>query len=305
METVTTQLGWKKLAQFGGHFAAVSKGFFAEEGIDAQFLSGGPNIDALSVVASGQAQIGDGNGSDILLAVSKGTPLTCFATIYQQTPNALMSLKSDPITTLQQMSGKTVGLPTGERPLLTAMLSQAGVDPSKVKMVPVGTDPTILTSKQVEGYIGYGTEQGVALQHSGVPVNVTYFGDLGNPDYGNALFATSDAIAQKSDLLTRWLRADMKGWQYFVDHPTETAQLTWNLYHQLTSAVLDNEVASAQVSVPLVNGGAAAQHGLMWVDEPAFERVYNLYKTAGQITAPVDYSKVVTQKILLAAGAKA
>jgi ABC-type nitrate/sulfonate/bicarbonate transport system substrate-binding protein len=215
-----------------------------------------------------------------------------------------MSLKSNPVTTLKQMTGKTIGLPSGEDGLLKAMLTQAGVDPSTVKMVPVGTDPSILTSKQVDGYIGYGTEQGVSLQQSGTPVNIVYFSQIGDPDYGNALFATSDTVNNKSDLLTRWLKADLKGWQYFTEHPAEIAQYTWDQFHTQTGAVLAEEKTSATAAVPLIKGGGAAEHGLMWVDKSSFQTVYQLYKTAGTITKPVDMSKVFTQKILLAAGDK-
>ncbi|XVQ07322.1 ABC transporter substrate-binding protein [Spirillospora sp. CA-255316] len=304
LKTVRIQLGWKKLAQFGGHFAALKNGYFAAQGIDAQFLSGGPNIDPISVVASGRAEIGDANGSDILLAVSKGLPLTSFATIYQRTPNALMSLESNPVKTLADMRGKRIGLPATERSLLKAMLTRAGVDPSTVRMVPVGTDPSILTSKQVDGYIGYGTQQGLSLQQSGAKVNIVYFSDLGNPDYGNALFAKAETVTGKADLMTRWLKADIQGWEYFRDHPEEIAQYTWDQYHNETGAVLADEKVSAKTAVPLITTGAAEQHGLMWIERPTFETVYELYKTAGVIDKPVDYGKVMTQSLLLAAGAK-
>jgi ABC-type nitrate/sulfonate/bicarbonate transport system substrate-binding protein len=304
LTTVSCQLGWKKLAQFGGHFAAIKNGYFTAQGINAKFLSGGPNIDPVSVVSNGQADIGDANGSGILLSVSQGIPIEAFATIYQQTPNALMSLKSNPVTTLQQMAGKKIGLPTGEQSLLKAMLTRAGVDAGSVKMVPVGTDPSILSSKQVDGYIGYGTQQGLSLQQSGVAVNIVYFSQIGNPDYGNALFAKSDTIANKADLLTRWLKADQQGWKYFTENPEEIAQYTWDQYHKETGAVLADEKVSAKAAVPLITSGAAATHGLMWIEPSAFDAVYQLYKVAGTIKAPVDVSKVMTESILTAVAAK-
>jgi ABC-type nitrate/sulfonate/bicarbonate transport system substrate-binding protein len=305
LDTVTFQLGWKKLAQFGGHFAAIKMGYFEQNGIHATFLSGGPGIDPVSVVSGGQADMGDANGSDILLSSSKGIPITSFATIYQQTPNALMSLKSNPVTTLAQMAGKKVGLPQGEFPLLKAMLTQAGVDPSKVEMVPVGTDPSVLTSKQVDGYIGYGTQQGLSLQQSGADVNIIYFSEIGDPDYGNAIFAMADTISKKKDVVTRWLKADIAGWKYFTENPEEIAQYTWDQYNKETGAVLADEKVSAKAAVPLITAGDAGTHGLMWVTKANFETVYDLYKTSGTITGAVDYSKVLTQEILIAAGDKA
>jgi ABC-type nitrate/sulfonate/bicarbonate transport system substrate-binding protein len=305
LDVVTCQLGWKKLAQFGGHFMAQELGYFAEEGIKAEFLSGGPNIDVFSVVNSGQAMVGDANGSAILQEVVNGSPIQAFCTIFQQTPNALMSLEDNPVLTMKDLEGKTVAVPTGEQELIDVLVQNAGGDPSKVKYVPVGTDPSILSSGQVDAYIGYGTSQGVALQEAGVPVHIVYFGDLGNPDYGNAIFAKKETIEKQHDVLVRWLRADIKGWQYAVDHPEEMAERVWELYNKETAAKLEDETKSAIVQVPLITKGVADTHGLMWIDREHFETVGELYKEAGLIDGEIDYDEVFTQEILLAAGAKA
>ena len=104
--------------------------------------------------------------------------------------------------------------------------------------------------------------------------------------------------------MTAWMKADLKGWKDFCADPKAAAKLTWDLYHTQTQAVLKNEEASATVSVPLINGGDAAMHGLLWVDSKAFTEVYELYKTAGIITGNVDIPDVYTQKFLIAAGDK-
>lgn len=304
LEKVTFQLGWLKLAQFGGHFVALQNGYFKDEGIDAVFLSGGDNIDGLTLVESGQVNMADANGSDVLTAVSKGVPIKSFGTIYQSTPNALMALKKNDLTTLASLKGKTVGLPNGEQQLLQAMFKRAGIDPSDVTLVVVGTDPSVLTSGSVDAYIGYGTEQGLDMQQAGYDVTIVYFDKLGDPDYGNAYFAKSPYLEANPDLVTAWMKADLKGWKDFVADPKGAAKLTWDLYHTQTQAVLKSEMASATVSVPLINGGDAAMHGLLWVDSKAFTEVYELYKTAGIITANVKIPDVYTQQFLIAAGDK-
>lgn len=305
LEKVVFQLGWLKLAQFGGHFVALQNGYFKDEGIDAVFLSGGANIDPLSLVESGQVDMGDGNGSDVLTAVSKGVPVKSFGTIYQSTPNALMAFKKDHLTTLASLKGKTVGLPNGEQQLLQAMFKRAGVDPNDVTLVVVGTDPSVLTSGSVDAYIGYGTEQGLDMQQDGYDVTIVYFDKLGDPDYGNAYFAKSAYLDANADLVKAWMKADLKGWQDFCADPKAAAKLTWDLYHTQTQAVLKSEEASSTVSVPLIDGGDAAVHGLLWVDSKAFTEVYELYRTAGIITAAVDIPDVYTQEFLIAAGDKA
>ena len=102
-----------KLAQFGGHFVALQKGYFKEEGIDAVFLSGGDNIDGLTLVESGQVDMADANGSDILTAVSKGIPLKSFGTIYQITPAGNITVLKSFGTSISTASG----LDDGNQPL--------------------------------------------------------------------------------------------------------------------------------------------------------------------------------------------
>src|ERR1700752_1699756 len=53
------QLSWIKSIQYGGFFAGVENGWFKKFGIEPTFVSGGPNIDPVANVASGQSQLGD------------------------------------------------------------------------------------------------------------------------------------------------------------------------------------------------------------------------------------------------------
>ena len=59
LTAVSFQLGWTKLVQFGGHFMALDKGYFEEEGIAAEFVSGGPGIDPRQVDLEGGAAARD------------------------------------------------------------------------------------------------------------------------------------------------------------------------------------------------------------------------------------------------------
>src|SRR5437763_6728898 len=51
---VVNQLGWLKLAQWGGYFAAQSYGYYDKQGLTTSFLAGGPNISAWQTLAAGR-----------------------------------------------------------------------------------------------------------------------------------------------------------------------------------------------------------------------------------------------------------
>jgi NitT/TauT family transport system substrate-binding protein len=56
---VSFQLSWIKSIQYGGYFAGIENGSFGKFGVEPTFVSGGPNIDPIGNVASGQSQLGD------------------------------------------------------------------------------------------------------------------------------------------------------------------------------------------------------------------------------------------------------
>ncbi|MEM6713423.1 MAG: ABC transporter substrate-binding protein, partial [Pseudomonadota bacterium] len=184
MDQVTHQLGWVKSIQFGGHFAAIEQGYFEEEGIEAEFVAGGPTgIGTDVAVATGQATTSDTDVDGTIRARLNDMPVKAFGAIMQKAPGAIMSLSESPISGLGDMPGKTIALPDGLRPQLNALLTSGGFDPGDVNYVPVGTDPGMLAAGQVDGYYGWATNQGVMLQTRGVDIEIAYMNDLGVPGY--------------------------------------------------------------------------------------------------------------------------
>jgi hypothetical protein len=59
---------------------AKNQGYFEQEGIDFDIQPGGPSIDGVAVVASGRFELGQVSSSpSLMLAVSQGLPIKCFA----------------------------------------------------------------------------------------------------------------------------------------------------------------------------------------------------------------------------------
>ena len=301
MDKVVHQLGWIKSIQFGGHFAAIDQGYFAAEGIEAEFTPGGPGTDTDAAVATGQADTTDGDVAGTIRARVNGIPVKAFAAIMQKAPGAIMSLAAKPIKTLADFPGKTIALPNGVRPQVDAIMTAAGLDPKAVNFVPVGTDPGILAAGQVDGYYGWATNQGVMLRERGVDIDVAYMNDLGLVGYAGVLYATDETLDKKKDVLTRWLKAEIKGWQYFLDHPDEMAKLMVDKYGQ-RGLDLKMQTAESHVYKDFIPVGDAATHGLLWVEPSVFEKGMEFSVLAGEMKpGAVKVEDVVTQDIIKAA----
>src|SRR5262245_121834 len=55
---IKLQLQWFPQAQFAGYFAALDKGYYADEGLDVTILPGAVDIVPATVVAGGKAEFG-------------------------------------------------------------------------------------------------------------------------------------------------------------------------------------------------------------------------------------------------------
>ena len=302
MATTIHQLGWVKSIQFGGHFAAIHHGFFADEGIEAEFLPGGPGTTGSDVaVATGQITTTDTDVEGTIRSRIAGVPVKAFAAIMQRAPGAVMSLAESPINTLEDFVGKTIAMPDGTRPQMTNLLRRADIDPASVTFVPVGTDPGILAAGQVDGYYGWATNQGVMLQLRGVDIAIAYMNDLGVPGHAGVLIAADSVIDENPDLLIRWLRAEIRGWQWHLDNPEEMAALMVETYGQ-RGLDLEAQIAESLMMADFVPVGAAAEHGLLWLETDAFDAGLEMAVAGGDME-PGDFTidDVMTQDLIRAA----
>lgn len=292
------QLGWIKSIQFGGHFMAIEQGYFADEGIEAEFLAGGPSVSTVAPVATGQIHTSDSDVEGVIRTRASGVPIKAFAAIMQRAPGAIMSLAENPIRSLEDFPGKVIAMPDGIGAQVDNLLTAAGIDPEEVTYVPVGTDPGMLAAGQVDGYYGWATNQGVMLKVRGVDIETAYMNDLGVPGYAGVIFASDETIEQDHELIVRWLRAEIKGWQWHLDHPDETARLVVEKYGQ-RGLDLESQTVESNLMQEFVPVGDAAEHGLLWVDPEVFAEGLDFAIRAGQVKEDdLQVEDVVTQDLI-------
>lgn len=293
---VTDQMGWLKLSQFGGFFAALENGYYADAGLDVDVRAGGPNVIASQVVSNGKATVGNDDNGTALQAIAKGSNLIIYGTIFQKSPYAVLSLPDNPVQTIEEFAGKKVALSPATRPLLEPLLEQAGVDPGDVQFLPAGPDPAQLVNKQVDAYFGYATQQGVSLQQQGVDVVSVLLDDLGLVNYGNVLITTPERIEQERDVLVKHLQGSIKGWEYANAHPDEMGKLVATKYGP-KGLNTETEIAVNKAQAPLIEN----PDGVMRITEEKMQQIIDSYVGAKAIEKPLKASDVMTTEILDAA----
>jgi NitT/TauT family transport system substrate-binding protein len=296
------QLGWVKGIQFGGYLAALDRGYLAHEGLDVNMIAGGPGTDYRTLVSSGRAFVSESNVAGMIDGALRGQPLVAFAAVMQRDPGAIMSPVDRPIRSVHDMVGKTLGVPNSVRAQLLPLIRRAGIDPDSIRLVPVGSDPSLLASGQVDGYYSWSSTAVPALRKIGFEPHWLHVSDLGVPGYGQVLIAHRDTLAQHGDVLVRYTRALIRGWSWVIQNPAEAAEMVVRKYAP-PGTDLEEQKAQADMMRDYIMVGDALTHGLLWIDPAVFQKAVDMGREAGSVPpdADIDLSRLVTQEVVRAA----
>jgi len=68
---IIVQLDWVAEPEHGGFYQALAKGYFKQAGLDVTIIPGGPNGNVMQKIAAGQADIGQSDSTNAILAIAQ------------------------------------------------------------------------------------------------------------------------------------------------------------------------------------------------------------------------------------------
>ncbi|WP_454766975.1 ABC transporter substrate-binding protein [Cupriavidus campinensis] len=279
---INMQLGWVPGGNQIGEVVAKRLGYFEQEGIDFKIQPGGPSIDGVAIVASGRGEVGQISSSpSVMLAVSEGLPVKCFAVGLQQHPYAFFSLKKAPIRTPQDMIGKRIGIQTTGIALLKALLAKHKIAESQVNIVPVGADMMPLLSGRVDAVTGWQTNV-TALKALGAERVDLSLWDSGVRLYALPYYAHTDTLRNHPEMLQRFLRATARGWLFANKNRDQAVDLLLKDYPSLNRA---DERASVDALMGYALNKESSVQGWGAMDPAVWQEQISLYAQLGQFRA--------------------
>jgi NitT/TauT family transport system substrate-binding protein len=279
---INMQLGWIPSVNQVGEVVAKRLGFYEQEGIEFAIQPGGPNIDGVAIVASGRYEVGQVSSSpSVMLAVSQGLPIKCFAVGAQKHPFTFFSLGKNPVRKPADLVGKKVGIPSTAAILLRALLAKNKIAEKDVTVVTVGSDMAPLLTGQVDVVTGWLTST-TALKALGPDrVDLTLW-DAGVQLYALPYYATTKTIETQPKVLEAFVRATSRGWQHAKAHRDEAVDLLVKEYPNLKR---EDERAAIDVMLEYALGGAAQTQGWGTMDPAVWQSQITTYAELGQFTA--------------------
>ena len=294
-DEVIVQLFWYHQAEFAGFYVADQQGYYAAEGLEVTLLPRPePGADVHAPVIDGTADFGVDTGAGLVTARSQGLPVTVIATIYRRYPLVFITLASSGITRPHDFPGHTVRTLTPGSSALAfrAMMTRLGLDPNSVREVDVGYDLTPFLAGELDIWPGYLGNEVLKARKQGYKVNLILPEDYGIHLYGDTLFTTDRLIEENPDLVLRFLRATLRGWQWAIENPELAGPLALKYDPELDAA---QQAAQMEASIPLIHTG---EDHIGWMRAEVWQGMHDILLEQGILAGPVDVDKVYTMEFL-------
>src|SRR5437899_925549 len=195
---------------------AQKEGYFKEEGLNVELLSIRGEI-AIRTTLAGEVDFFTNAGSALAAAV-RAVPVK-IVTIFQDKPSWDLIAQPD-IKSIAQLRGKTIGVMSPEGSLAVVareILRKNGIDPAKdVNLVTMGGDEVrfpALQTKSIQATL-FSTGMSLKAQKEGF-TKLAMASDYANLIEGG-LSTSNDRIKQSPDKIFRFIRASLKGLNFFV-----------------------------------------------------------------------------------------
>lgn len=259
------QLSWIKNIEFSGEYFADSKGYYSDGGFSkVNLIAGGASAaTAESMVASKKAWVGLSSPTGTAPAIAKGAKLKTVGATYQKSPFCIVSLAKTNIAEPGDMIGKKIGVQQGiNTTILQAVCKANNVDYSKINVVPVQYDPTVVAKGEVDGFFAYITNEPILLKSQGNEVTTMLFADYGLPLVAETFIVLQDTIDKDRDKLKAFLKAEIQGWNDAVADPAGSAKLAVETYGKDQKLDIAEQTEEINATIPLIVSDDTKKNGL-------------------------------------------
>ncbi|HJR91343.1 MAG TPA: ABC transporter substrate-binding protein [Acidimicrobiia bacterium] len=282
---------------FVGVYVAQELGFFADEGLDVEVRHSAGGGEHLQLLAAGEVDITTQDAAVLLQRrADPGLPLVSIGLVGQRGQQAYVALAESGIESPQDWSGQSVGYKGTPPPDVFAIMDAVGLDPDDVELINVGFDPRVLTERQVDVYPVFKSNEPDTIRGWGFELNLWDAADYGVPTLGLAYVATETEIAERPDVLGRFMRAAIRGIEHARDNREEAIDIVMRYVGEDGDAdhqrfILDTELVDAVSDLTAANG-------LAWQTAEQWEALQELLIEYEALAEPVEIDSVFTTEFL-------
>lgn len=297
-DKVSFGTNWKAQAEHGGFYQALATGIYAKYGLEVTIRQGGPQVNHSQLLAAGRIDFNmGGNLFNSLNYPAQKIPVVTVAAMFQKDPQVLISHPGVGNDSLAALKGKTIFVSGDGRASFWLWLKQKyGYADEQIK--PYTFNPAPFLADKSSTQQGYATSEPFSIEKAGVKPVVHLLADNGFETYSTLIETTTKMVAEKPDLVQRFVDASILGWQSYISgDPSAANALIKKDNPEMTDELIAYSIKTMR-EMGIVDSGESKVNGIGAMDEARWKRFAEFAISVGVYPKDLDWKAAFTTQFV-------
>jgi NitT/TauT family transport system substrate-binding protein len=215
LDRVSFQTNWRAQAEHGGYYLAVANEIYRRHGIECEIRMGGPQQNPAQLLLAGRVDMIMSNAFQSLNYVRENLPFLCIASIMQKDPQILMTHEGNGINSFEDMRGRPILIGAASRVSFWPFLRRRfGFTDEQIRPYTFNVGPFMADRNAIQQ--GFLSSEPYAAMQAGARPKVFLLADAGFNNYQTTIEISRRMVAEKRDVVQRFVDATMEGWSQYM-----------------------------------------------------------------------------------------
>ncbi len=230
-QKVTLRLDWTTLGYHAPFYLGVARGYYRDAGLDVSVLEGKGSGTVINLVGNGSDDFAFADATTAARLISQKLPAKVVMGIFQRSTLAIFYAPDRGIGAPKDLAGKKISMCAGDgmNVYLPIYLKAIGVPEDRVQTVSVDCSLkyTVVAQHKADAVASYGTAGRPLMQAVGIAEPGKFdYADAGLFLPSHGIIASERTIAERKDVVQRFVAATAKAWQAAQADPDAAVKAT-------------------------------------------------------------------------------
>lgn len=293
-EKVTFLTSWFAQAEHGGFYQAKATGLYEKAGLDVTIKMGGPQVNGSQLLLAGDADFMMGYDIQVLKGREQNLPLVTVASSFQFDLQGIMT--HDDVVDLAALKGRPILIAGSSRttfwPWLRAKYgyTDGQIRPYTFNLQPFFADKTVAQQ-------AYPSSEPYQAEQQNEKAKFFLLADGGYPPYGSTIVTTEKMIAEKPDVVGRFVKASLEGWRDYMKNPAPANAVIKADNAKMTDGQLAFALEKMK-EMKAIDRGDAATLGVGIITADRYQKIYDFLVTGGMLDPKVDWRRTFDDRFV-------
>ncbi|WP_407178643.1 ABC transporter substrate-binding protein [Bradyrhizobium sp. STM 3562] len=293
-DKVTFLTSWFAQAEHGGFYQAKATGLYEKAGLDVTIKMGGPQVNGSQLLLAGETDFLMGYDIQVLKGREQNLPLVTVASSFQFDLQGIMT--HDDVADLAALKGRPILIAGSSRVTFWPWLrAKYGYTDDQIRPYTFNLQPFFADKAMAQQ--AYPSSEPYQAEQQQEKVKFFLLADGGYPPYGSTIVTTEKMIAEKPDVVARFVKASLEGWRDYIKDPAPGNALIKADNPKMTDGQIAFAIEKLK-EMKALDRGDAAKLGIGIITADRYKQIYDFLVAGGLLDPKVDWQKAFDDRFV-------